>query len=152
MTSEPDLLRKLSGINQSAAFNRWAGFEVCRAVVGGADVRMERRPEHGQYSDYLHVGLVAALIDTCCGFAAATLFDHVLATHFSIDCLSPAVGQSFLAKGRVLKSGRKQIFTNAELYAFDGGKSKLVATGTAILVPLGELSSDIRHTFHTEAN
>ncbi len=108
MTSEPDLLRKLSGINQSAAFNRWAGFEVCRAVVGG--------------------------------------------THFSIDCLSPAVGQSFLAKGRVLKSGRKQIFTNAELYAFDGGKSKLVATGTAILVPLGELSSDIRHTFHTEAN
>jgi len=152
MTSEPDLLRKLSGINQSAAFNRWAGFEVCRAVVGGADVRMERRPEHGQYSDYLHVGLVAALIDTCCGFAAATLFDHVLATHFSIDCLSPAVGQSYLAKGRVLKCGRKQMFTNAEVNAFDGGKSKLVTTGTAILVPLGELSSDIRHTFHTEAN
>ena len=152
MTSEPDLLRKLSGINQSAAFNRWAGFEVCRAVVGGADVRMERRPEHGQYSDFLHVGLVAALIDTCCGFAAATLFDHVLATHFSIDCLSPALGQSFLAKGRVVKSGRKQIFTNAELHAFDGGKSKLVATGTALLVPLGEPSSDTRHTFRTEAH
>jgi acyl-coenzyme A thioesterase PaaI-like protein len=151
MTSEPDLLRKLSGINQSAAFNRWAGFEVCRAVVGGADVRLERRPEHGQYSDFLHVGLVAALIATCCGFAAATLFDHVLATHFSIDCLSPALGQSFLAKGRVVKSDRKQIFTNAELHAFDGGKSKLVATGTALLVRLGEPSSGIRHTFHTEA-
>jgi uncharacterized protein (TIGR00369 family) len=150
MTSEPDLLRKLSGINQSAAFNRWAGFEVCRVVVGEADVRMERRPEHGQYSDFLHVGLVAALIDTCCGFAAATLFDRVLASHFSIDCLSPALGQSFLAKGRVLKAGRKQIFTNAELHAFDNGKSKLVATGTGILVPIGELSSDICHMFHTE--
>ena len=150
MTSEPDLLRKLSGINQSAAFNRWAGFEVCRVAVGEADVRMERRPEHGQYSDFLHVGLVTALIDTCCGFAAATLFDRVLASHFSIDCLSPAQGQSFLAKGRVLKSGRKQIFTNAELHAFDNGKSKLVATGTGILVPIGEPSSDIRHMFHTE--
>jgi acyl-coenzyme A thioesterase PaaI-like protein len=150
MTSEPDLLRKLRGINQSAAFNRWAGFEVCRVVVGEADVRMERRPEHGQYSDFLHVGLVAALIDTCSGFAAATLFDR--ATHFSIDCLSPALGQSFLAKGRVLKSGRRQIFTNAELHAYDNGKSKLVATGTGILVPIGELSSDIRHIPHTEVN
>ena len=143
MTSEPDLLRKLSGINQSAAFNRWAGFEVLPRSCRG------RRRQNGASS---RARTVAALIDTCCGFAAATLCDHVLATHFSIDCLSPALGQSFLAKGRVLRSGRKQIFTNAELHAFDGGKSKLVATGTAILVPLGELSSDIRHTFHTEAN
>jgi len=45
-----------------------------------------------------------------------------------------------------------QIFTNAELYASDNGKSKLVATGTAILVPLGEPSSDISHAFHTEAH
>jgi len=152
MTSEPDLLRKLSGINQSAAFNRWAGFEICHVVVGGADVRMDRRPEHGQYSDFLHVGLVAALIDTCCGFAAATLCDHVLATHFSIDCLSPALGQSFLAKGRVVKSGRKQIFTNAELHAFDDGKSKLVAAGTALLVSLGEPSCNTRPTVRTEAH
>jgi uncharacterized protein (TIGR00369 family) len=152
MTSEPDLLRRLSIINQSAAFNRWAGFEVSRAVVGEADIRMDRRPEHGQYSDFLHVGLVAALIDTCCGFAAATLVEGVLASHFSIDCLLPAQGQSFLAKGRVLKSGRKQIFTSAELHAFDNGKSKLVATGTAILVPIGEFLSDIRHVSHTEVN
>jgi acyl-coenzyme A thioesterase PaaI-like protein len=48
------------------------------------------------------------------------------------------VGQSFPAKGRVLKSGRKQIFTNAELHAFDNGKSKLVATGNVILVPLAQ--------------
>jgi uncharacterized protein (TIGR00369 family) len=151
MTSEPDLLRKLSSINQSAAFNRWAGFEVSRAVAGEADLSMERRPEHGQYSDFLHVGLVAALIDTCCGFAAATLVDRVLASHISVDCLSPAVGQSFLAKGRVLKSGRKQIFTNAELYAFDNGQSKIVATGTAILVPIGEFHSDIRNIVQMEA-
>ena len=81
----------------------------------------------------------------------------LLLQHCAIACwrrTSPltALGQSFLAKGRVLKYGRKQIFTNAELYAFDNGESKLVATGTGILVPLGELSSDIRHMSHTEVN
>ena len=138
MTSEPDLLRKLSILNKSAAFNRWSGFEVSRVAVGEVELRMERHPEHGQYTDFLHAGLIAALIDTCCGFAAATLFDQVTASHFSIYCLSPAMGQSFLAKGRVLKSGRKQIFTSAELHAFDNGKSKLVATGNVILVPLAQ--------------
>lgn len=141
MIREAELLRKLNDINQSAAFNRWLAFEVVRAAPGEVDLRLERRPEHGQYSDLLHVGVVAALIDTCCGFAAATLVERVLASHFSIDCLSPAAGQSFLATGRVLKAGRRQIFVNAELFAFDKDKPNLVATASAILIPIGDSAS-----------
>jgi hypothetical protein len=34
MTSEPELLRKLSGINQSAAFNRWAASRFAAQLLG----------------------------------------------------------------------------------------------------------------------
>jgi uncharacterized protein (TIGR00369 family) len=144
MTSEPELLKKLSMINETAAFNRWAGFRVARAAEGEAELRMERHAGHGQYADFLHAGVIAALIDTCCGFAAATLFDRVMASHFSVFCLAPAAGQSFVATGRVIKSGRKQIFANAELVAFDDGKSKLVATGNVLMVPVGEPAGSIK--------
>ena len=123
-------------INETAAFNRWAGFEVTRAEKGEAELRMPWRSEMGQYSGFLHAGMVAALLDTVCGFAAATVTGRVLASHFSVNCLAPAVGQVFVASGKVVKAGRKQVFASGELYAETDGIRKLVATGSAILVPV----------------
>jgi uncharacterized protein (TIGR00369 family) len=123
-------------INETAAFNRWAGFEVVRADQGEAELRMPWRNEMGQYSGYLHAGMVAALLDTVCGFAAATVTGRVLASHFSVNCLAPAVGRGFVANGKVVKAGRKQVFASGELYAETDGIRKLVATGSAILVPV----------------
>ena len=129
-------LTLLRQINETAAFNTWCGFEVIAAEPGYAEVAMAWRPEVGQYSGFLHAGLVGALLDTACGFAAATLVGRVLASHFSVNCLRPAVGQRFVAKGRVVKPGKIQVFTRAELFATADGKETLVATGETILVPL----------------
>ncbi|SFP18555.1 PaaI family thioesterase [Variovorax sp. 770b2] len=134
------MLDTIQAINQSAAFNRWAGFEVTRAADGEAELRMRWREEDmGQYAGFLHAGLIGAMLDTVCGFAAATVAGRVLASHFSVNCISPAVGQVFVARGRVVKAGRKQVFAAGELYAeaqAQGGALKLLATGSAILVPV----------------
>ena len=58
-------------------------------------------------------------------------------SNLGVNNLAPAVGTTFSAFGRVVKAGRKQIFTAGELHAVDGDRSKLVATATAILVPAG---------------
>jgi acyl-coenzyme A thioesterase PaaI-like protein len=42
----------------------------------------------------------------------------------------------FIARGRVVKAGKKQVFARAELFAQTGDQLKLVATGDAILVPV----------------
>ena len=131
-----DPLTLLRQINETATFNRWSGFEVIAAEPGYAEVAMPWRPEVGQYAGFLHAGLVGALLDTACGFAAATLVGRVLASHFSVNCLRPAVGERFVAKGRVVKPGKIQVFTRAELFAFADGKETLVATGETILVPI----------------
>jgi uncharacterized protein (TIGR00369 family) len=98
---------------------------------------MPWRREAGQYSGFLHAGLIGALIDTACGFAAATLAGRVLASHYSVNCLRPAVGERFIARARVVKPGKTQVFTACELFAQKDGVEKLVATGETLAVGCG---------------
>lgn len=94
---------------------------------------MPWRMEVRQYSGFLHAGVVSGLIDTACGFAAATLVGpRLLAAHFSVNCLRPASGQRFIARARVIKPGKQQVFA-CELFAVDNGAEKLVATGGTLL-------------------
>lgn len=134
MEPSNDALAQLRAINATAEFNRWCGIEVVDAGPGSATIAMPWRPEAGQYAGFLHAGLVGALIDTACGFAAATLVGRVLASHYSVSCLRPAVGQRFIAKARVVKPGKNQVFTACELWAEANGRETLVATGETILL------------------
>ncbi|MEN3351491.1 MAG: hypothetical protein V7632_5126 [Bradyrhizobium sp.] len=132
-------LPTLGAVNASAAFNRLAGFEVVAAGNGEATIRMTWRDDFSQYSGHLHAGLIAALLDTACGFAAATLAGSVTASHFSMNCLKPAIGRLFIAKGMTLRAGRRQAFARAELFAADEhGELSLVATGETVLIRTGE--------------
>ena len=134
MTEVHDLLSQIRSINESAEFNRWCGLEVVSAAPGLVEIAMPWRTELGQYAGFLHAGLVAALIDTACGYAAATLVGpSVLAAHFSVNCLRPATGERFVARAKVVRAGRTQVFTSCELFAFASGEQKLVATGETLL-------------------
>lgn len=133
MNTLPDPLAQIRAINQTAAFNQWCGIEVISAEPGKVEITMPWRLEVGQYSGFLHAGLVGALIDTACGFAAATVVGRVLASHYSVNCLRPAVGERFVARARVVKPGKSQVFTACDLFAQSGGSEKLVATGETLL-------------------
>ncbi|MBE0587349.1 MAG: phenylacetic acid degradation protein [Betaproteobacteria bacterium HGW-Betaproteobacteria-9] len=134
MEQPDDVLAQLRAINATAAFNRWCGIEVVVAEPGSATIAMPWRQEAGQYAGFLHAGLVGALIDTACGFAAATLVGRVLASHYSVNCLRPAVGERFIARAKVVKPGKTQVFTSCELFAQASGSEKLVATGETLLI------------------
>ena len=123
-------------LNATAAFNRWAGFEVVDAGDGRAELRLPWRAELGQYAGFLHASLIGGMLDTACGFAAFTVSGRVLASHISVNCLAPATGDAFVARARVVKAGRRQVFAHAELVAQRGTTEHLVATGDVILVPL----------------
>lgn len=127
-------LQMLQKINAMAEFNRWCGIEVTVADAGRVEIQMPWRTEAGQYLGFLHAGLIGTLIDTACGFAAATVAGpHLLAANFSVNCLRPAQGQKFIARARVIKPGKTQIFTSCDLFAVDAGEEKLVANGQTLL-------------------
>jgi uncharacterized protein (TIGR00369 family) len=136
-TGSGDALALLQSINATAKFNSWLGLKVLSASEEGVEIEIQWKEDLGQYAGFLHAGVIAGLIDTVCGFAAAVVVGRVLASHFSVNCLRPAVGTRFVARGRVTKPGRRQAFCSASLFAFDdNAKETLVATGQTILVPL----------------
>jgi uncharacterized protein (TIGR00369 family) len=129
-------LQDLITINASAALNTMAGFEVVTAADGSATLSMKWNDSFTQYVGHLHAGMIAALLDTACGFAAATVAGRVTASHFSMNCLRPGIGRRFVAEGSTVRVGRKQIFARAELFAEgEGGERTLIATGETLLIP-----------------
>ena len=139
MTAPDDakLLETLRHVSTLAAFNQWLGLEVHAARLGEVELRLAWRPELGQYNGYLHAAIIGGLLDTACGFAAASMVGaRVLASQFSVRCLRPAVAEVFVVRGRVIKPGKQQVFAAAELASL-AEPEKLLAVGDALLVPLG---------------
>ena len=143
MSSPQNHLQSLRQLNELAAFNRWCGIEVLEAESGRVVIAMDWRPEVGQYVGFMHAGVVGALIDTACGYAAATMLgQNLLASHFSVNCLRPAVGKRIVARARVVKPGRSQVFTACELSVIANGKESLVATGETLLAVVARDTKD----------
>lgn len=134
MSESNEHLTTLRAINDKAAFNRWMKLDVVAAGDGFAEISIPAHADATQYAGFLHAGVIGALIDTACGFAAATLAGPVLASHYTVNCLAPAVGDAFFARGEVVRAGKRQIFTRAELFAERDGVRKLVANGEALLL------------------
>jgi uncharacterized protein (TIGR00369 family) len=135
MQEDQQLQDKIQQILPLAAFNRWLGLQLVSASPGEVTLHLPWREEFGQYSGFLHAGILGALIDTACGFAAITQTDRVLTSQYTVRCLRPAVADAFVIRGWVVKPGRQQVFAAAEIYALGDEQRKLFAAGDAMLVP-----------------
>ncbi len=136
MQEDQQLQDKIQQILPLAAFNRWLGLQLVSASPGEVTLHLPWREEFGQYSGFLHAGILGALIDTACGFAAITQTDRVLASQYTVRCLRPAVADTFVIRGWVVKPGRQQVFAAADIYALGDEQCKLFAAGDAMLVPV----------------
>ena len=92
-----------------------------------------------QQHGFLHGGIVAAVLDSACGYAGFTLMPEgtgVLTIEFKINFLAPAKGQRFRMVGQVIKPGRTVTVTEGRTYAIDDGREKLIATMGATLMTI----------------
>ncbi|HEX8481582.1 MAG TPA: PaaI family thioesterase [Allosphingosinicella sp.] len=124
----------LQQVNAASPFNAWAGFELLSAEGGAAELALDARPDLLQHGGFLHAAVIGGLIDTACGFAAASVAGNVLASQYQVMCYAPAVGDRFVARARVVRAGRRQVFATAEVFELKDGAEKLVAGGSAVLM------------------
>lgn len=90
-----------------------------------------------QQHGFLHAGIVAAALDSACGYAASTLMPHdagVLTIEYKINLLAPAQGTRFRMEGVVVKPGRTISVSEGRAYAIADGREKLIATMGATLM------------------
>jgi len=98
---------------------------------GAVDIELDWAQALTQQHGFLHAGMVAAALDSACGYAAFTLMPAdaaVLTIEFKINLLAPAQGERFRMEGRVLKPGRTITVSEGRAYALTGAQEKLVAT------------------------
>ncbi|MFN3938384.1 MAG: PaaI family thioesterase [Gemmobacter sp.] len=87
-----------------------------------------------------HAALAFALGDSAAGYSALTLLPadaEVMTAEIRIHLLRPARGVGLVARGAVLKPGRRLIVVTAEVFALDGtGAETQVALLTGTMVPV----------------
>ena len=114
------------------------GARLLRVAPGEVEIGLDFREDLTQQHGYLHAGVVAAAVDTACGYAALSLSEpgaEVLSVEFKLNLLSPAAGESFAARARVVRAGRNITVCAGDVFALkDGGEEKLVATMLATMM------------------
>jgi uncharacterized protein (TIGR00369 family) len=113
------------------------GARLLRVAPGEVEIGLDFGEGLTQQHGYLHAGVVAAVVDSACGYAALSLMEagsEVLSVEFKLNLLSPAAGESFVARARVVRSGRNITVCTGDLFAIKGGAEKIVATMLATMM------------------
>lgn len=92
-----------------------------------------------QQRGFVHAGAITSIVDSACGYAALTKAPEdfeVVTAEFKVNLLRPAIGDRFLAIGKVQNAGRLLTVCTGEVRAFTGsGQSfKTVALMQATFV------------------
>ncbi len=129
------LIEQLRAVNAASVYNRAAGFELLSADDGKCELAVDVKPDLLNHAGVLHAGVMGAMIDTACGFAAASIVGAVVASHYSVNCYWPGKGSRFVARAEVVKQGKRQLFATAQLYSVcEGVDDVLIAGGDVVLL------------------
>lgn len=117
------------------------GATMARVAPGEVDIHLPFRADLTQQHGFLHAGIVTAIVDSACGYAALSLMPPgagVLTVEYKVNLLAPAAGTHMIARGRVTKPGRTITVCTGDVYAYRDGQEKLVATMMATMMALHE--------------
>lgn len=111
------------------------GAELLSAEKGEVKIACNFSGGLTQQHGFFHAGVMASIMDSCCGYAALTMMPEdkeVLAVEFKVNFLRPAITDRLVVTGKVLQSGRK--LTVCEGYVYDDTETKLIAKMTATMI------------------
>lgn len=133
---EADIREKL----ERQEFMKLMGFEVTKIEAGRIEGQLILEQKHRQHKGFTHGGVIATLADIVAGFAAVSLVPkdhHVVTAEIKVSYFHPGIGDKLLAKGYVIKQGRKLNFCEAEVYSVTGeGEPLLIAKASASMATI----------------
>lgn len=106
------------------------GAELDQIEKGTVSIRATIADHILQQHGYAHAGVAFSMGDSAAGYAALTIMQaeaEVLTTEMKINLLAPASGDMIIAKGRVIKAGRRLIIVGADVFAIKGQREKHIA-------------------------
>ena len=141
---DPDFERRVRASFAKQAAMHTLGVSISRVAPGEVELELPFREDLTQQHGFLHAGVVTAVIDSACGYAALSLMEAgaaVLSVEFKVNLLAPARGRHFRAVGRVVRAGRTLSVVTGELRAlesdaqpYEQGVITTILTGTMMAV------------------
>ncbi len=113
------------------------GARLLLVADGEVQIELPFSPAVSQQHGHVHAGAVTSVVDSACGYAALTQAPpgfEVVTAEFKINLMRPAIGERFVAVGRVQNAGRLLTVCRGELLAHANGGVKVVALMQATIV------------------
>jgi uncharacterized protein (TIGR00369 family) len=118
-----------------ASFDRQNAMHLIRATLpivehGRTEIHLPHWQGIEQQHGFVHGGVVGMIADSAAGYAAMTTVSpasSVLTVEYKMNMVAPADGETLIARGQVVRSGRTLIVTKAEVFAVKDGKETLCA-------------------------
>ena len=134
---DPDYVARVQASFAKQRVMQTIGATLERVGPGEAVIALPFRDDLTQQHGFVHAGIVAAILDSACGYAAFSLMPadaEVLSVEYKINLTAPARGERFVARGRVKRPGRTITVCEGEVHAHGEGEPKLVATMLATMM------------------
>lgn len=115
------------------------GAELAHIAEGDIQIKAPILPGCLQQQGFGHAGLTFSIGDSAAGYAALSTMDlnfEVVTAEIKINLLSPARGDHLIAKGRVLKPGRRLVVVASDVFAVTDEKHVLIAALQGTMVPV----------------
>ena len=132
-------IRVRSSLGRQGAM-RTFGVTLERVAPAEVDLALRLRADLTRQHGFLHAGVVSAVVDSACGYAALSLMEPgttVLSVEFKVQLVAPARGATFRGLGRVVRAGRTLTVVTGEIRAaVEGSKDEeeLVAVLTGAMM------------------
>ncbi|WP_397542398.1 hotdog fold thioesterase [Roseovarius salis] len=115
------------------------GAELSRMAPGAVEITAPILETSRQQQGFAHAGLTFAIGDSAAGYAALSTMpeDHeVLTTEMKINLLAPGAGERLVARGHVVKPGRRLVIVQSDVYAVRDGAETHIALLTGTMIPV----------------
>ena len=113
------------------------GAEVVSVGRGRVEIQFPFSSKLTQQNGFVHAGAVTSIMDSACGYAALSVAPEeadVLSVEFKGNLLAPGVGELFVARASVKRSGKRLAVCTADAFAVNAGEEKLIATMLATIM------------------
>jgi uncharacterized protein (TIGR00369 family) len=140
MNTSPDpITRRIRDSFARQSMMGTLGATLAEITPGAVTIHAPVLPGAMQQQGFGHAGLTFSIGDSAAGYAALTLLDEgqeVVTAEIKINLLAPARGDLLIARGRVVKPGRRLIVVSAEVFARTGQSETLIALLQGTMVPV----------------
>ena len=115
------------------------GAQIALVQDGEVHISLPFSKHLSQQHGYVHAGAITSVIDSACGYAALTQAPegyNVVTAEFKVNFMRPAIGERFLAVGKVQSAGKMLTVCTGEVRAFanSGDDFKVIALMQATIV------------------